>query len=155
MSGFDKTCEHCGSGFHTPRPEQRFCNHSCWSKARVGPANSNWRGGKQSHPLYETYMDMVARCSRPSHPRYHDYGGRGITVCQEWRDDFWAYVADVGPRPAPGMSVDRENNDGNYEPSNVRWATGSQQAKNRRPSAYSGVTHDRTTGRFVAVRRAS
>lgn len=87
------------------------------------------------HPLYDTYMDMIGRCYRPTHLRFADYGGRGISVCERWRESFWAYVEDVGGRPA-GMSLDRTDNNGNYEPSNVRWATPSQQSQNRRTTGW-------------------
>ena len=114
---------------------------------RTGSGNPNWRGGTTKHPLYEVYMEVIARCERPSHVRYADYGGRGISLHPEWRDDFWAFVRDVGPRPderkTPGgrayWQLDRIDNDGNYEPGNVRWATPIQQVTNRRASAYSGV----------------
>ena len=73
---------------------------------------------------------MWIRCTKPSHVRYHRYGGRGIRVCARW-EDFAVFLADVGERPSPTHSLDRINNDGNYEPSNVRWATPAEQARNR------------------------
>lgn len=104
-----------------------------------GADNPNWRGGKTKHPLYLIYNDLKRRCNNPGHKRYSDYGGRGIRVYQEWVDDFWAFVRDVGERPeglTPGgrayWQLDRINNDGNYEPGNVRWATPQQQATNQR-----------------------
>ena len=105
---------------------------------RLAARNSNWRGGKSTHPLYHTYNDMIARCSRPTHARWASYGGRGVTVCERWRADFWAFVADMGERP-PRLSLDRIDNDGPYSPENCRWATSSQQSKNRRETAYSGA----------------
>lgn len=104
-------------------------------KSRPGATNSNWRGGKSKHPLYDTYNDMIGRCHRETHLRYANYGGRGIAVCARWRTDFWAFVADMGERPV-GMSLDREDNDAGYSPENCRWATPSQQAINRRANAY-------------------
>lgn len=82
------------------------------------------------HPLYSAWSDMRRRCSNPDHPAYKYYGGRGIQVCERW-NCFAAYLEDVGERPS-GYSLDRVDNDGNYEPGNVRWADRSTQAKNRR-----------------------
>lgn len=79
---------------------------------------------------YNRWRSMVQRCTNPNHPRYAGWGGRGITVCPEWLD-FEAFYADVGDAP-PGMSLDRVDNDGNYEPGNVRWATPREQLLNRR-----------------------
>jgi hypothetical protein len=65
-------------------------------------------------------------------PSYPQYGGRGITVCERWRSDFSAFLADMGERPSLDHSIDRLDNDGNYEPGNCRWATRSEQQQNKR-----------------------
>lgn len=89
--------------------------------------------GRQRHPLYATWQNMRQRCRNPRHPRWPDYGGRGIFVCERW-DDFTVFVADMG-EPPEGASLDRMDNDGPYAPWNCRWATAAEQRANRRDNA--------------------
>lgn len=86
--------------------------------------------GQGGHPLYNTWQQMRSRCRNPKHHAYHNYGGRGIQVSPLW-DNFPRFISDVGERP-PGLTLDRIDNNGNYEPGNIRWATKKQQVHNRR-----------------------
>lgn len=91
------------------------------------------RSGRKT-PEYKTWCRMITRCENPKHEKFPYYGGRGISVCARWRHDFKAFLADVGLRPSAAHSIDRyPDNNGHYEPGNVRWATRSKQMQNRRP----------------------
>jgi hypothetical protein len=86
---------------------------------------------------------MKARCTNPKHIGFHVYGGRGIRVCDAWTNDFEAFLAHVGPKPTPTHTIDRIDVNGHYEPGNVRWATYSEQSKNKRPRARLRPLEDR------------
>lgn len=98
----------------------------------------------QTSPERRCWRGIIGRCHRRHFHSYDYYGGRGIQVCRRWRKSFEAFLEDMGPRPSEAYSLDRINNDGNYSPSNCRWATRIEQASNKRNNhklTCNGVTH--------------
>lgn len=111
-----------------------LCNTHLQRLGRLGNALAPMqriRHGYRYHPIYTTWKTMKSRCYNVNSPKYKDYGGRGITVCDRWMKDFRLFLEDVGERPE-GTSLDRIDVDGNYEPTNVRWADNSTQMFNTR-----------------------
>lgn len=100
--------------------------------------------GLSTSSEYKIWERMVSRCHNPDDAAFDRYGARGITVCDRWRTSFETFLADVGTRPSDSHSMDRyPNNDGNYEPANCRWATDTQQGRNKRNNNL--LTHDGKT----------
>lgn len=114
--------------------------------------------GLYKHPLYYTWLSMKQRCYNPNVARYARYGGRGITVCDRWKNSFPNFLNDMGEKPSSSHSIDRIDNDGNYEPGNCRWSTNEIQNTNQglrkdNTSGYTGVKWYKKTRRwFVDIR---
>lgn len=89
-------------------------------------------GRSKKRPEYNAWVGIKRRCLNVNDASYHNYGGRGIKVCNRWKDSFKNFWDDMGKRPSKKHSIDRINNDGNYEPNNCRWATDLQQMRNKR-----------------------
>jgi hypothetical protein len=90
------------------------------------------QGRKTSTGEYNSWIGMKDRCHNPNRSDYKDYGGRGIRVCKKWLNSFENFFADMGPRPSAKHSIDRIRVNGDYEPSNCRWATKMEQVQNQR-----------------------
>lgn len=129
-------CEVCGE----TAKAQRLCNRHYQRLMKSGSVNLPGKprpikhghavGGKESR-TYSSWRSMLKRCYDPRSNGYERWGGRGIAVCDSWRESFANFLADMGERPE-GMTLDRIDNDRNYEPDNCRWATWSEQRRNQR-----------------------
>lgn len=135
-------CE-CGNELVVTVPDLKSGNTiscGCWKLEATKRANSTHgmsisvSRGRKATTEYQIWRGMLDRCSNPKHASYEWYGARGVTVCERWQNSFEKFFADMGPRPSSDHSLDRSDNDGNYEPGNVEWQTGDKQFANQRVS---------------------
>jgi hypothetical protein len=103
-------------------------------RPQTGRDSPRYRHGYSRTRIYRIWSGILSRCTNPNEPGYKHYGGRGITVCDRWRNSFEAFLADMGECPSPDLSIDRIDNEKGYEPGNCRWATRKEQRANRRDS---------------------
>jgi hypothetical protein len=108
-----------------------FCSRKLWAlEMKKNPAGLTH--GASSTSEYISWTSMKYRCANTKNPAYYLYGGRGITVCESWKESFENFLSDMGLKPFKGAQIDRVDCDGNYEPSNCRWVSPIQNNKNRR-----------------------
>lgn len=141
------TCAVCESPFPV-RPcratTAQFCGKPCAAKRQKGMAPRHGESSRKTiTPEYQAWNEAKRRCLNKTTAAYPEYGGRGITICDAWRDSYETFLADMGRRPTADHSLDRIDVNGNYEPSNCRWASRAEQQRNKRDNrliSLDGVT---------------
>lgn len=121
-------CACCGANYRPHAKESRFCSLKCAGSENLGhPIH-----GLCNTPEHSVWGGIKTRCYNPNATGYENYGGRGITMCAQWLNDFSQFYKDMGPRPSSNHSIERKDTNGNYDPTNCVWATSMEQGKNRR-----------------------
>lgn len=120
-------CDCGGSAIVSGRVLKRGTANSCGCFRK----QKTYRHGMAESPLYRRWANIIQRCTNPNNPGWENYGGRGIAVCDRWRDSFAWFEQDMADGYADGLTIDRIDPDGDYEPGNCRWATVQEQARNK------------------------
>lgn len=144
---------HCGNEFEArPSHVKKGGYQSCGCQKAKLCAEKSKTHGMAKTTEWTIWTDMIRRCYEEARPAYPRYGGRGISVCDRWRQSVENFVEDMGPRPSKAHSLDRIDNDGNYEPSNCRWATRWEQGQNKRNNRRVEFDGQLLTARQIAER---
>jgi hypothetical protein len=135
VSLWDCVCE-CGT-LRTLHSPSLYAGTSKSCGCLMVEEKSTKNGMSKKYPLlYARYRAMYQRCYNPENKRYSDYGGRGISICTHWLKSFENFLEDMGEPPFPGASLDRINNDGDYEPANCKWSDRKEQNRNTRKTRW-------------------
>ena len=154
-------CGFCGTNFKAITNDiNRGDTKSCGClKEKISKEGTNRKHSLTNTRIYVIWRDIKSRTLNPKHKNYNDYGDRGITICEEWKNDFMSFynwAMENGYEENKGLSIDRINNDGGYSPENCRWATKTIQVRNTRipknnTSGYKGVSYYKKTGKYIAL----
>lgn len=145
------TCLHCNKPVRVKSVQLCMAHYA--RLRRNGHPLKGTHDGRSKDNRYGTYYSMKKRCYVTTHISYPNYGGRGIKICDRWlgKDGFKNFCEDMGDKPTTGHSIDRINNDGDYEPSNCRWASRIEQNSHRRNSNdVVGVAYDKNRGSWLS-----